>query len=83
MKVKVESSSLSIMYKNALVIWPADRTSLNTTDWPSQIAMLRGVDSNHWPSGYEPDELPTALPRNAWRVKTDSNRRPWGNTPTL
>lgn len=24
---------------------------------------LRGLDSNQRPSGYEPDELPTALPR--------------------
>ena len=25
---------------------------------------LRGIDSNYRPSGYEPDELPTAPPRD-------------------
>ena len=30
---------------------------------------LRGADLNHRPSGYEPDELPTAPPRDEWLVE--------------
>ena len=35
---------------------------------------LRGRDLNPRPPGYEPDELPTALPRDAKNNITDKNR---------
>ena len=31
---------------------------------------LRGIDSNYRPSGYEPDELPTAPPRDVFNFLT-------------
>ena len=35
---------------------------------------LREEDLNLWPSGYEPDELPScSIPRFKWRRKRDSN----------
>ena len=35
---------------------------------------LREEDSNLWPSGYEPNELPNcSIPRYQWRRKRDSN----------
>ena len=34
-----------------------------------QHIWLRGADLNHRPSGYEPDELPTAPPRDEWLVE--------------
>ena len=36
---------------------------------------LRGQDLNLRPSGYEPDELPTAPPRDEWWREKDSNLR--------
>ena len=36
---------------------------------------LRGQDLNLRPSGYEPDELPTAPPRYKWWREKDSNLR--------
>ena len=36
---------------------------------------LRGLDLNQRPSGYEPDELPTAPPRDVWWREKDSNLR--------
>ena len=36
---------------------------------------LRGMDSNHRPSGYEPDELTAALPRKIWTQKTPLESR--------
>ena len=37
---------------------------------------LRGLDLNQRPSGYEPDELPTAPPRDeSWWRGLDSNQR--------
>ena len=58
-----------------------------------QLALLRGSDSNRRPSGYGPDELPTALPRdNEWAME-ELNLRPqhyqccaltnWANCPHL
>ena len=43
----------------------------------SYISMmwLRGLDLNQRPSGYEPDELPTAPPRDKWWGEKDSNLR--------
>ena len=32
--------------------------------WKAVILWLRGLDLNQRPPGYEPDELPTALPRD-------------------
>ena len=40
---------------------------------------LRGQDLNLWPSGYEPDELPTAPPRVIWCWRPESNR--YGELP--
>ena len=37
---------------------------------------LRGKDSNLRPPGYEPDELPTALPRDNKIVKEDKGFEP-------
>ncbi len=46
---------------------------------------LRGQDSNLRPPGYEPDELPAALPRDNIKCKwtlQDSNLRPDGYEPS-
>ena len=54
-----------------LPAWKAEVLPLNYTrsNW------LRGQDSNLRPSGYEPDELPTAPPRDgvSFRVKRRYN----------
>ena len=36
---------------------------------------MRGLDSNQRPSGYEPDELPTAPPRGANIRQSDSRKQ--------
>ena len=40
---------------------------------PMAMRWLRGQDLNLRPSGYEPDELPTAPPRYVWSSQPDSN----------
>ena len=42
------------------------KTCRSATKAPQQV-WLRGLDSNQRPSGYEPDKLPTAQPRNIIR----------------
>lgn len=42
--------------------------ALAAVDW------LRGMDSNHRPSGYEPDELTAALPRKIQAIKNPARR---------
>ena len=50
--------------------WQADVLT-NCTKEPN---WLREEDSNLWPSGYEPNELPNcSIPRYQWRRKRDSN----------
>ena len=40
---------------------------LKKKDLVFQVFRLRGVDSNHRPPGYEPDELPLLYPASAFR----------------
>ena len=52
-------------------------SSKNANPWMSGFAFLdlwlRGLDLNQRPSGYEPDELPTAPPRDG----SDTHNRAW------
>ena len=50
--------------------------SLDTRGTLLWFIWLRGMDLNHRPSGYEPDELPTALPRHMRTLPRDSIQTP-------
>ena len=53
--------------------WTGDliltKDTLCRLSYISILNWLRGADLNHRPSGYEPDELPTALPRDVCECK--------------
>ena len=60
--------------------WTGDliltKDTLCRLSYISILNWLRGPDLNQRPSGYEPDELPTAPPRdNRWWWGLDSNQR--------
>ena len=53
--------------------WTGDliltKDTLYRLSYISELTWLRGMDLNHRPSGYEPDELPTAPPRDMKMVE--------------